>query len=204
MSGADAHDMGRALADLGLVESGTSEYAIVEESDWVRGGAETYLMRFRVQTATSARPYLLKSVVSLGGGGVGRTAAEWLARRSLIARAGVRVPRLFAFRNATFLEEFVPLALGDAIRRDAEVVELIRSRCVSAAGAISALGFRPVSLFADARSHGQDVVVVDFGADLGSASGQPDPDWTESALARYFGHLGWSLTDAERKRVRGD
>lgn len=202
MSGAGPRDIVSVLGRLGLVEPGTADCAIVEEGEWIPGGAETYSLRFRVETGAGSEAYLLKSVVAFGGGGVGQTGNDWLARRTMLDRAGVRVPRLFAFRKATFLEEYVPRALREVVQRDAGVADTVRAECIEVAGTIGALGFRPVSLFADARSHGRDVVLVDFGADLGPALEPPELDWALSSVERYFGSVGWSMTDGERRRVR--
>ena len=87
-----------------------------------------------------------------------------------MADRGVKTPVLYAWGQGELLEEDVPWSLLEAIARVGEVPESILLGLAKLAGIVASLGFLPVELFDDLRGHGDDVVMVDFGQDLGPPS----------------------------------
>jgi hypothetical protein len=190
-----------SLRSLDVVDSEVSSFELVPEGGWMAGGAETYLFRFFVRTSSSEVRLLLKAVTAFGGGGVGEIADEWVRRRLVLRGMGVSVPTLYAVQRATLLEEYIPYSLPEAIALSGENETAVRAECVEMAAAVGRAGFRPVSLFYDARSRGSDVVMVDFGSDLGARGEDSRRSAALGCLVQFAQSVGWSLTDQETAYV---
>lgn len=95
------------------------------------------------------------------------TMDEWLQRRQQLQTLGIKTPELKARQGALIVEEYIPFTLRQAyeIANEATKQKLER-QFVEMYGKVIDAGFRPGSLH-DVRSHGDDVVMVDFGEDLG-------------------------------------
>lgn len=161
-------NVGAALTALGVLRRPVAEPNLEVLTDWHRGGAETYVLQFRVHTSYEDVQLALKACVAFSPGrSATEVANDWLTRRHALAKAGVSTPRLFGASRGTLLEEWIPY---DALDRIATASEPARRGLLQQAGFIigtcGLLGFRPVSL-ADWRSRGTDLVVIDFGQDLG-------------------------------------
>lgn len=164
-------------------------YATVHE--WQRSGSETYTYVFDVLHGTGGRQrVVLKAcVASAPLGSVGQIAEEWRRRRSLLSDAGVDTPTLYYLHRAVFMEEWISLTLEEAfIEAPPETRRLLGRKLGALAHTLMIAGF-PVTSFYDLRSRGDDVVVVDFGEDLGPPHAAP------SASA--------DLVDIARAEVRG-
>ncbi len=169
---AGVDDLSAAVRKLGLLEQSERLELAVKSSGWYRGGAETYLFDFELRSESGTRRFLLKACVAVGGlRGTAEIVEEWVRRRAFLEHEGVAVPRSYGVHLSTILEEFIPLALREALvaaegaptARQSLLFELGR-----AAGILTRCGF-PALQLNDLRSRGTDVVVVDFGEDLGPA-----------------------------------
>ena len=163
-----------AVVSLGLLPVGETLNSVRSEQDWVRSGAETFQFTFWIETKSGRMyKYLLKACTVFGAfRGLDAIVDEWLARRNLLNKTGIATPKLYASANGLVLEEFIPYSLADIQITDTILVDL-----AYLAGTLSRLGFSPVDgVFGDLRSHKDDVVVVDFGEDLGppNASSRKD------------------------------
>lgn len=161
-------DLKSALQSLKMVARDVGWCRVRELSDWARAGAETYTYEFMVESDLGARHLIAKACVALGPGRtVGEVSEEWLRRRRALSDAGVATPKLYGVAAATMIEEYIPLTLVEAYRRAAAQLKLrLCSELGRTLAIISRLGFLALSLH-DLRSRGTDVVVVDFGQDLG-------------------------------------
>lgn len=168
--GADAI---HALRDLGLISADEAPIDVhINDagSTWLRLGAETYCFRFEVQIGTETpQAYMLKACTTFTGRPLEEIVSEWIRRRRTLESSGVSTPRLYASGNATILEEYIPYSLMEALSKQArgERPHLIQS-IGKAIEKICQLQFAPLTIH-DWRSRGQDVVLIDFGTDLGSA-----------------------------------
>lgn len=164
-------DVGSALKQLGLLPDADSSFRLHEQSkEWDRGGAETYIFRFRVE-AKDARPIdaLIKACVAFAPATTLQAILQgWIERRELLAANGVGTPALYYWGKGVVVEEFVPFEVKALLERKQSLPKILNGLSLYAA-ALSRLGFAPVEPFRDLRSHGEDVVVVDFGEDLGPA-----------------------------------
>lgn len=155
-----------ALARLGLLLRDARDFELVTTQDWYRSGAETYSLRFAVRADGRERSYFMKACVAYEGGTpLPDIFATWLARRETVTRAGVSTPRLHAAGRALLVEEDVPLTLIEALRSGQHRPELMQAIGATVARLLNA-GFAPLSTH-DWRSRRHDVVLVDFGQDLG-------------------------------------
>jgi len=128
--------------------------------DWRRGGAETYVTVFEV----GGRKLIAKACIKLPPGEVVR---EWLERRRIMSENGVVFPEVIAVDSATIIEEFIPLEFIQAYKfADEGEREQLENGFLCTYKRIYGSGFSPTSLH-DLRSHGDDVVVVDVGEDIG-------------------------------------
>lgn len=153
---------------------------------WHQGGGESYVADFLLTKADVTRHLLAKACIKFGPR---EAMAEWLSRRSILQTCGVSTPELIVVDGATIVEEFIPHSLREAYAQaDDENREMLKSTFIDTCQRIHSAGFRPKSLH-DVRSRGSDVVVIDYGEDLGSANSNS----TEQ---------GFSQLDAE-KHLRG-
>jgi len=110
----------------------------------------------------------LKACVAIGGlQGVSSIVEEWVSRRRLLSSAGVAVPQLYGVVSGTIWEEFIPHALMDAMAQATSARRAVLADALGRTmGTLTRLG-TPAFDTSDWRSRGTDVVLVDFGEDLG-------------------------------------
>jgi hypothetical protein len=160
-----------ALVKLGAISGTQARFSLYGDSEWSRGGAETYLYRFWVhEDGNAINGYLVKACVAFSAGSsIDAILKAWIDRREQLARHGISTPRLLGYGSGILVEELVPYDFRSLILEKSEdeawslILEL-----ATLAGVVSALHFRPTALFSDLRSRGNDVVMVDFGEDLGA------------------------------------
>lgn len=144
------------------------EYDFETIRDWHRGGAETYILDFAVngdsQEGTFSSRLIAKACVKMLAT---VTTEEWIRRRTALSNEGVATPTLHAMAKATILEEHIPYELGEAFARADEGTQFtLASEVVKLHETAYGLGFSPL-VIGDLRSRGSDVVMIDFGEDLG-------------------------------------
>jgi len=165
VAGAGSFD--EALRALGMVAENEGEALVVEETAWTRAGSETYVFRFSVQPPRKApRAFLLKACVAFSpGSSPDEILDSWIERRAILSRLGVGTPRLHGRGKGIIVEEYVKYSLREVLARDPKKSTLIDMAHL--AGALVVSGFASVQPFRDLRSRGDDVVMIDFGADIG-------------------------------------
>jgi len=166
---ADSRCVGDALLRLGLIEEQFPVPTIEEVHGWMRGGAETFIYRFRVVQQETVRDVLLKAVVAFSTAkSLTELGDEWVERRRLLEQDGIRTPRLYHAGRAIIVEEFIPEGLSTFLRRrPAEAMHLF-DQVIRYAATLEKHGFCPISPFHGLRTDGMDVFAVDFGQDLGA------------------------------------
>jgi hypothetical protein len=164
----DATNVGEALCRLGIVAAAAPRPKLEEVHGWQRGGAETFIYRFRVVQQGAVHDVLLKAVVAFSTAkSLAELCEEWAARRRLLEREGIRTPRLYHAGHALVVEEFIPEGLSTFLRsRPAEATHLF-DQVIRYAATLEKHGFCPLSPFHGLRTNGTDVFAVDFGQDLG-------------------------------------
>lgn len=157
----------RALVALGVCDEECRGCTIETEREWHRAGAETYALVAAITHSAGERTRLyLKACVALGDlSGVSRIVDEWIDRRAVVSAHGVSVPRLYAIHSGTLIEEYLPYMVLDLLHHRPRLSALLES-LGSTAGVLTRLGF-PAFAVNDWMSRGEDVVIVDFGQDLG-------------------------------------
>lgn len=166
---AGAPDLSEALHVLGLCSESCGRCRVAQHTSWRRWGEETYGLKFAVEHANGATDQLvLKACVALGRlSGVSEVAATWHSRRTLLESHGVSVPHFVYLHKATFCEEFIPYSVVERFTTLSEHARNDMSlRLGNVAGVLTGLGF-PALDVGDWRSRGSDVVLIDFGEDLG-------------------------------------
>lgn len=154
-----------ALATLEIAEP-DEELTLETVQDWYRSGTETYSLRFAVSNQLRRSELMLKACVAYcGGQPLKEIFASWLSRRRLLNGLGASTPRLYAAGNALLVEEYVPYSLLDSLDSGQYREDILRS-IGRTAGLLVSAGFVPLSAH-DWRSRGNDVVLIDFGQDLG-------------------------------------
>lgn len=162
-------DLDSWLHSIRLLERGDTLSTLATVRDWYPSGAETYSLRFAVLTSRGQRhECFMKACVPFPSGiPLKDVFAQWLSRRAVVEELGIDTPRLYAAGTALLVEEYIPHTLSEALARAADRTRLLRSVGWTAACLVKA-GFAPISAH-DWRSRGEDVVLVDFGQDLGPA-----------------------------------
>jgi|CXWL01.1.fsa_nt_gi hypothetical protein len=164
--------LGEALHSLGLLRSPSTPFSLEHQGNkWVRGGAETYLSYFSVLEETIRTDVLIKACIAFAPGStLDDILASWIDRRKLLATNGISSPKLYGWGNGVVIEEFVPKSLSDVLAGIDEVPFDILHELTRYAATLSKLGFAPIgNPFRDLRFKTNDIIVVDFGEDLGPA-----------------------------------
>lgn len=165
---AEAASVGEALCRLGILEERSAAPRIEEVQDWTRGGAETFIYRFRVMCPECAHDVLLKAIVAFSTArSLSELGGEWLERRRLMEREGIHTPRLYFAGRALVVEEFVAYELADVLGRKRGNTAHLVDQVMRYAAILEKHGFCPLSPFHSLRTDGRDVFVVDFGQDMG-------------------------------------
>lgn len=157
-----------ALFQLKLLPSVSTEYQVRTDVDWERGGEETYIYRFWIRREGQESGYIIKACVTLDlERGIEGTIQEWLSRRNVLMSNDMSVPHLVYAGQGLVIEELIPWSLLDRMRSNPSTITQILPLLVDYTATLSRLGFAPIDGFTDLRTRGSDVVVVDFGEDLG-------------------------------------
>lgn len=136
--------------------------------DW-RAGGETYVLDFVVKEKEAAGQEgtrcIMKACVKIP---CTATMQEWLDRRSAVKSAGVSTPKLYFYDNhATIIEEFIPYTAAEAYAlAESSDKAVIVENLEKTYSALAEHGFDP-RVMHDLRSRGTDIVVIDYGEDLG-------------------------------------
>jgi len=164
----EAPSVGEALCRLGIVAAPSPEPMIEEVHEWVRGGGETYIYRFRVVQCGSVHDVLLKAVVAFSTArSLSELGDEWVQRRLLLQREGIHTPLLYHAGRALVVEQFIPEKLSSCLRRGPADAPHLFDQVIRYAATLEKHGFCPISAFHGLRTDGADVFAVDFGQDLG-------------------------------------
>lgn len=165
----DESDWRAALSKLGLPSD--RSVRLVADGPWYASGAESYLFKFAVQSHSHAIDLVFKALVSSGGNLTARS-TEIRSRRALLGNAGIQTPRLYGYGRATVLEEYIPEALSTVLSDEKRMAE-VAPKLIEVALKLDGLGFQSPYFVNDLRTRGTDVVMIDFGFDLGDP-GQGD------------------------------
>jgi hypothetical protein len=190
--------LAEAVAALGIIPEALDFAALDVLKDWYRSGAETYLAICRVMTTRgSSTDVVIKACIALTEGlSVEATLAAWIRRRTQLSRHGISTPQLYGHGDGILIEEYIPYTLLDGIIRNPTVESLI-AKMVRTAATLARLGYQPTSLFNDLRSRGDDVVLVDFGSDLGPAiPNQYDHTALRLELLNFLASISYDSPDA--------
>lgn len=167
------------LNEVGVIESADTPYTIEDSSEWHCPGSESYIMDFTVATAKDRLRLIAKSCIKFAPL---ETVNEWMGRRQTLKENSISVPKLYSVHRATYIEEFIDLDLKTAVQNsELENAKLLRDRFVWTYRQLFIAGFRPMSIH-DARSRGDDVVLIDYGSDLGSSNYGKAPFKEEQVL----------------------
>lgn len=171
---AGCEDLNQALFHLNLIDTVKSKFEIDVLQDWIRGGSETYILRFAISQESGERSeYLMKACTALSFGLTIQSIVEsWIEKRQIISSHGVSTPRLIGVGKGLIIEDFIPFTLVSVLRdpklRHSHLVQL-----ASYAGIIHVLGFQAIDPFSDLRSDGSRLYAIDFGEDIGSCANRP-------------------------------
>lgn len=156
------------LTHVGLIDSPEIPYQFELVRDWHLPGSESYVLDFKINPQEGARKRVLaKACIKIYPV---QTVEEWHSRRQRIMLAGIEVPTLYSTHRADYIEEYIEMDLKTAYNAaDTETRSKLESRFVETYKKLGQLGFSAVSLH-DVRSRGEDIVLIDFGSDLGGYS----------------------------------
>ncbi len=157
-----------ALLGMGIIEDPLPEPALEEVHGWRRGGAETFIYRFRVIQDDTTHDIVLKAIVAFSTAkSLTDLGDDWVERRRLLEQEGISTPRLYYAGRALVVERFIPEGLSCFLkRRPFQSLDLF-DQVIRYAATLEKHGFCPMAPFHGLRTDGTDVYAVDFGQDLG-------------------------------------
>lgn len=176
---ANTDNFNLALLQLGLIKSVESPFTLREDTKWIRGGAETYIYRFWIKEEEGEESaYIIKACVPYSPtNDINQILSEWLSRRQVLSDFGISTPELISYGKGIIIEEYITYVLRDlllaGIKQDVFPLDERLVQLAIYTGAIYSKGFSAIEPFEDLRSRGNDVVVIDFGEDLGPAHNKP-------------------------------
>lgn len=151
-----------------IVPDAEGPFRLQIDRDWWPSGAETYALVFSVVAGNGeSLQFIWKSYISIGSSLSGRV-DELMQRRHHVESIGIAVPRLVFRNKADVCEEFIAMSLGEAAQESVAAKMAIQHAANETIETLLAAGYRPQSLH-DARSRGNDCVLIDFGTDLGGS-----------------------------------
>ena len=157
-----------ALLGLGIIGEQLPEPALEEVHGWRRGGAETFIYRFRVVQDDDAHDVVLKAIVAFSTAkSLTALGEDWVARRRLLQHEGIATPQLYYSGRALVVEEFIPEGLSGFLKRRPFHSVHLFDQVIRYAATLEKHGFCPMAPFHGLRTNGTDVYAVDFGQDLG-------------------------------------
>lgn len=153
------------LAEKNLIDLDSIDlYSLELIDDWHMPGSESFIMDFQINSLKRTERVIAKACIKMSASAV---VQEWVSRRELVSSAGIEVPKLYSVAGPDILEEYIPQTLKQVYEKsDQNKKEHLHHEFFTAYKNLIELGFSPVSLH-DVRSRGEDVVMVDFGSDLG-------------------------------------
>jgi hypothetical protein len=194
---AGASDFRHALHQLNLLPGRDVPFDIEEDDEWTRGGSETYIYRFWINFEGRRAGYIIKCCVAFSPVcSLEEIFDEWVVRRQLISSRGVSTPLLIAHGKATLIEELVPHRFQDRLVQSSERHKLLKS-LATWAGVLARFGFAPLGPFDDLRSRGNDLVVIDFGEDLGPLNIGTNPFELYERMLGYLGSFKVVLSESQ-------
>ena len=160
-----------ALSRMGIISEPSPDVVLQEVQDWMPGGAETFIYRFRVLSPERYKDVIVKAVVAFTmAKSLSELASEWVGRRRLLEHDGIRTPELYFAGDGLLIEEFIPYKLSTFLQSTTKKRNHIIAQVIQFAAVLEKKGFRPISAFHDLRTDGEDVFTVDFGEDLGPSA----------------------------------
>jgi len=192
-----------ALVTVGLAGASDQLALVRRQEVWERGGAETFVYRFfTVDQANLETAHILKACVPGVGVPIEKVLADWLSRRSLLASVGVSTPKLYAASHGLIWEECLPTPLEVTLRDASEAhARILLSKLAVTLNSMYQQGFDPVDPTYDLWSRGEDVVLIDFGQDLGPAGRQPAAGKYVESFNRFAADNAIALGSADVERL---
>jgi hypothetical protein len=161
-----ARTVRQALLHLKLIEECDPDPLLQEVEGWTQEHPETFVYRFRIVMPRVTHEVLLKAIVAFSmTKSLVEIAGEWVARRRLLEGEGIGTSKLYYAKRAVLVEQFVCDKLSDHLKRCP--TERLFDQLIKLAGILERHGFCPVSPFHGLKTDGRDVLVTDFGQDLG-------------------------------------
>jgi len=106
-----------ALYRLGLITSPHSQFIINRDKNWERGGAETYIYRFRIKEESQIeKAYIIKACVAFSvDNNLDKILEQWIERRRLALSNGIPTPSLITYGDGILIEEFISYPFKDLL-----------------------------------------------------------------------------------------
>lgn len=157
------------LRNVGLLSPAEKLMKYKDESEWVRGGAESYITTASLSTSLKTASIFVKTCVSMGGSSA--RFQELMQRREHLMKLGIRVPHQYGKDETTSYEEYIE---HDLLRVKEKLHDDGKAELAKTAGLLDGAGYKPLSCLSDMRISGcfKKVYYVDFGFDLGSPDAQ--------------------------------
>ena len=155
-----------SMVNLGLIGSLSEAFFIDSaNSSWCKLGSETWSYRFKILLEEHSIDLIVKCCApSFAPIPVSEICDKWFLRRRCLCDSGVTAPCVLVRKGATWIEEYVPFSLEEALREN-EYDDVIESLAYTLS-ILYTSGYQPISLH-DIRSTGHNAVLIDFGWDLG-------------------------------------
>lgn len=191
-----------AFVSTGLADQNGEITLLRSQDEWERGGAETFVYRFwTVDGAGVESAHILKACVPGIGVPLEKVLAEWMNRRSQLEAEGASVPRLYTFAHGLIWEELLPLRLEAALARvsNAKAAALL-TQLATTLNTMLQLRFDPVDPTYDLWSRGDDVVIIDFGQDLGPSRREPNASKYVASFQKFVAQNASTTDEAIVRR----
>jgi len=179
-----------SLFSLGFLTAADQLIDVRVEKDWYRSGAESYLLKFVVETSRGLSTAILKAYTPSNlHGDLNARFCEITNRRIFLANNGILTPRLFAARKGVWIEEWLEKSITESLQ-EINGNEILGKRMAIELRNIAAVldmnGFLARSIYEDLRVKNDLPYMIDFGEDLGAMSVSADPRYNQNRLLEWL------------------
>lgn len=161
----------KALITLGILKISDELISYRDNSEWRRGGAETYISDFEVTYGSKNDlvniHVIAKAIVKLSHN-IDCIASEWLQRQKRLDAYGVNTPHHFSYWKGIIFQKYIKYSFDEYFTSlDAVQQGQFGQSILKTAEYIDQAGFHVTDLVNGLRTDGKDIFLVDFGEDLG-------------------------------------
>lgn len=180
----DSHELLFRLEDgckaVGLLANDETLLSFEDDTDWTRGGSETYISSLVLQCVASDSTVIKRKVIgkAYAGMGLGISPEErviiWQKRAQRLKASGAVVSKVYGVSKGIIYTDFIETLFVDYLRDNdnSTTWEWAAHKLSLLSNILDDLKVYAITLLYDLRTDGREIYIVDFGEDIGAVPGE--------------------------------